>query len=150
MSQSFAKIILHIVFSTKQRVSMIKPDIESELYAYLAGLCKKQECPAYKIGGTEDHVHICCALARTVAVSDLVEEIKAHSSKWIKTRDPKYRHFFWQTGYGVFSLGQSQLATVTRYITNQKGHHSRSTFQEEYLTLLKKYQIPYDERYVWE
>jgi putative transposase len=98
----------------------------------------------------DDHVHIACSLSRTMAISKLLEEIKSSSSKWIKTRGDRYRDFTWQNGYGAFSIGQSQLLDLRDYIGNQREHHRRLTFQEEYRNLLAKYEVEYDERYVWD
>lgn len=150
MPQSLSKILLHIVFSTKNRQQLIRPEIEDELFAYMAAICNDHHCHAHKIGGVADHVHIACNLARTIAVSELLEEIKKSSSKWIKTKGNAYQNFFWQNGYGAFSLGMSQLPTVIKYIENQRKHHRQKTFQEEYREFLKKYKIEYDEKYVWD
>lgn len=150
MPQSLSKILLHIVFSTKNREPLIRPAIENELYAYMASICNEYRCHAHKIGGVANHVHIACNLARTIAVSDLLEEVKKSSSKWIKTKGNAYQKFFWQNGYGAFSFGMSQLPTVIKYIENQREHHRQKTFQEEYREFLKKYKIEYDEKYVWD
>ncbi len=150
MPQSLSQIILHIVFSTKDRRPWIRPDIESELHRYLVSVCNACDCPVRYIGGGADHVHLVCTLSRTVAVSDLLEEIKKRSSKWVKTRDGAFRLFAWQRGYGVFSLGQSQLGSVARYVTQQSEHHKKRDFQEEFRALLRRYGVAYDERYVWD
>ena len=150
MPQSLAKVLIHLVFSTKNRTLLIHPQIEDELTRYLASICRSCGCPAHEIGGTEDHVHLVCSLSRTITMSELLEEIKKSSSKWIKTKGSEYRGFSWQNGYGAFSIGQSQLAAVRQYIAGQKEHHRRKTFQEEVRELLKKYQVEYDERYVWD
>ena len=150
MPQSLAKVLIHLVFSTKNRAPLIHPQIEDELSRYLASVCRACGCAAHNIGGTEDHVHLVCYLSRTIAISRLLDDIKKSSSKWIKTKGSKYGGFSWQNGYGAFSIGQSQLATVKQYIADQKEHHRRKTFQEELRALLKKYQIEYDERYVWD
>jgi len=150
MPQSLANVLLHIVFSTKNRAPLILPEVEEELYCYLATACRSCRCPAHKVGGTSDHLHLLCSLARTVTIAELLEAIKADSSKWIKTKGSQYAGFAWQNGYGAFSLGQSQLADVKRYIDEQKSHHRQRTFQEEFRELLKRYQVEYDERYVWD
>ncbi len=149
MAQSLSQILLHLIFSTKNRAPLISADIEAHLFAYMATCCRNLGCEVYKIGGTENHVHIACTLPRTMTVSKLMEEAKATSSKWIKTQGAHYQDFAWQAGYGVFSLGQSQLETLINYINKQKKHHVKQTFQEEYLMLLKKYDVPYDDRYIW-
>lgn len=150
MPQSLASIILHVVFSTKERTPFIQPDVEDELHRYLGSVCRACDSPAYCIGGTQDHVHLACSLARTTSVADLLEEIKKRSSKWIKTKGSPYKGFAWQRGYGAFSLGQSQLAALKRYIAAQKKHHMKTPFKQEFLGLLKKYDVAYDERYVWD
>ena len=150
MAQSLANILVHLIFSTKNRARLIRPDVEDALWRYLAKACKTCGCPAHKIGGTEDHVHIVCNLSRTITVAKLLEEIKKSSSQWIKTEGPQLAQFSWQAGYGAFSIGQSQLETVKRYIANQKEHHRRRTFQEAFREFLHKYGIEYDERYVWD
>lgn len=150
MPQSLANVLLHIIFSTKNRVPWIPVDIERELHPYLATICRNHGCPSHEIGGTDDHIHIVCSLARTVTVSSLLAEVKASSSKWIKTKGNQYAGFSWQAGYGAFSIGQSQLETVKKYIVGQREHHRRKTFQEEFREFLEKYQVPHDERYVWD
>ena len=150
MSQSLSKILLHIVFSTKNRMNMISPNIIKELHAYLAGICRMHDSEAFRVGGTENHVHIACTLPRTLSVNKLLEEIKKSSSIWIKKNDSRFQGFAWQAGYGAFSMGQSQLDRLIHYIDTQKEHHQRKTFQEELLELLHKYEIKYDEKYLWD
>ena len=150
MLQSLSKIILHIVFSTKNRTPFIRPDIENELRAYLAKIIQANQSHAFLIGGMPNHVHIACSLGRTITVAKLLEAIKKSSSKWIKTENKIYQNFSWQAGYGAFSLGMSQLPELLKYIGNQKEHHRFRTFQEEYLEFLEKYEIDYDPKYVWD
>lgn len=150
MAQSLSKILLHVVFSTKNRNRSIPTDLAKSLHAYLAGACRALGSEAYRVGGTEDHVHIACTLPRTLTVSKLLEEIKKTSSAWFKAKDPRCRGFAWQAGYGAFSLGQSQLAALVRYIETQPDHHQKSSFQEELLALFERYGIEYDERYLWD
>ena len=150
MSQSLSKILLHIVFSTKNRTDTIPPNIVKELHAYLAGICRSHGSEAFRVGGTENHVHIACTLPRTLTVSKLLEEIKKSSSVWVKNRSPLSRTFTWQAGYGAFSLGHSQLDALIHYIDSQKEHHRKKTFREELLELLQKYKIEYDEKYLWD
>ncbi len=150
MPQSLSNILLHIVFSTKERRRLIRAVIEPELHRYLASVCRACDCPAHEIGGTADHVHLVCTLSRTMTVSDLLEEIKKRSPKWIKTKGTPYRSFSWQRGYGAFSIAQSQLTAARRYISRQKEHHKTRDFGEEFRTLLKRYRVAYDERYVWD
>jgi putative transposase len=150
MSQSLSRNYIHIVFSTKKRQALILPSIASELYSYLASICNKLECYCLITGGHKDHVHILCLLSKKMTLSSLLEELKSSSSKWIKGKDPRLKDFYWQRGYGAFSVNPSQLDVVKQYIENQQKHHERRTFQEEYITTLKKYNIEYDERYVWD
>ena len=150
MPQSLANVLVHLIFSTKSRGRFIRPDIEDELFRYLASLCRACGCPAHKIGGTDDHVHLACSLSRTITLSKLLEEIKKRSSKWIKTKGDAFAGFSWQNGYGAFSIGHSQLGSLKRYIATQREHHRHKTFQEEFREFLEKYQVNYDERYVWD
>jgi REP element-mobilizing transposase RayT len=149
MPQSLSQILIHVVFSTKHRARFLHPEFRDELYPYLATTARNHNCPTHKIGGTEDHVHIACSLSRTIAVADLVRELKTDSSAWLKTKGPSLESFAWQNGYGVFSIGQAQLDQLRQYIANQEEHHRRLSFQEEFRGWLKRYGIQYDERYVW-
>jgi len=150
MSQSLSSILVHLVFSTKNREPFITPIIEAELHPYRAKIFRELKSPSLTIDGTSDHVHILFSLARVTAVADVVEEIKTSTSKWIKTKGREFRNFQWQRGYGAFSIGQSNVEVLKRYIRNQKAHHRRVTFQDEYRKFLKLYGIVYDERYVWD
>ena len=150
MPQSLSSLLVHLVFSTKGRHPWISPELEAELHPYLATVMQACESPALVINGTQDHVHILFVLARTQRLCDVVEEVKKRSSRWAKTKGTAYRGFQWQAGYGAFSLGQSMVATVKKYIANQKQHHGRRSFQDEFRDILARYQIDYDERYVWD
>jgi putative transposase len=151
MSQSLSKILVHIIFSTKGRYPFLQDvAVRQEIHAYLSGILKQKGSPAVLIGGVSDHVHILCHLSRTTAVSALIGEAKRASSLWIKERDRKFAQLGWQNGYGVFSIGQSQVASVKRYIAKQQEHHGKLSFQDEFREFLKRYQLEYDERYVWE
>ncbi len=150
MGQSLVQNYIHLVFSTKHRMPLITPSIEAELYAYLAGICNNLDCKAIKIGGHLDHVHILCKLSKKVALIKLLEELKSHSSKWIKTKGHEFDNFYWQDGYGAFSVNPSEVDVVINYIENQKEHHQTKTFQDEYRQFLKKYQVEFDEKYVWD
>jgi putative transposase len=132
MAQSLSNVVLHLVFSTKNRKPWIDIEIETKVFKYFAGICREIKCPSHKIGGTDDHIHVACSLARTMAISTLIEEIKTSSSKWIKTKGDQYADFAWQNGYGAFSIGQSQLPDLKHYIANQREHHRRLSFQDEY------------------
>ena len=150
MPQSLSAILVHIIFSTKNREPFIQPDIEPELFPYLATACKTADSPALIINGTMDHVHLLVKLGRKTSIADLVEEIKTSSSRWIKTKGGLYQKFYWQNGYGAFSIGQSGVVALKTYIVNRKEHHRVRTFEEEYREFLAKYNVEYDERYVWD
>jgi putative transposase len=150
MGQSLVKNYVHIVFSTKYRQPLIHPSVEAELHSYLGGICNKLECHVIKVGGYTDHIHILCMLSKKISLMKLLEELKSHSSKWIKTKGSAYANFYWQDGYGAFSVNPSQVDTVVAYIDRQFEHHSKKTFQDEYRSFLKKYNVEYDEKYVWE
>ena len=150
MPQSLSKVYIHIVFSTKYRHKLIDEKIEDDLFEYIGGICKGLGCNPIQIGGYQDHIHVLCQISRKVPLMDLVEELKKRSSKWIKTKGDSYKGFYWQNGYGVFSVNPSQINVVVTYIKNQKKHHASNTFKEEYRSFLKKYEVEYDERYVWD
>lgn len=150
MPQSLSSILIHLIFSTKNREPFILPVIEAELHPYMATIFRAHKSPSLVIDGTMDHVHILFALGRTITIADLVEEVKTGSSKWIKTKGREFRNFHWQKGYGAFSIGQSNVAALKSYIRSQKQHHRRATFEDEYRNFLKRYEIEYDERYVWD
>ncbi len=151
MPQSLAKILVHTVFSTKDRRPYLRDRaLREEVHRYLGGILLKLNCQPIIVGGVDDHVYFLCALARTCQAADLVKEVKRGSSLWIKTKNPRLRRFSWQSGYGIFSIGFSQIPVVKRYIANQEEHHRRTSFQDEFRSLLKRYRIDYDERYVWD
>ena len=151
MPQSLAKILVHLIFSTKNRFPFLTEEpIRSELNSYLAGVLREWDSPAIPAGSVKDHVHILCALSKNHAMCKIVEEIKRSSSKWIKTKDPQFEKFQWQNGYGAFSVSQSDAESVRAYILHQDEHHRTRTFQEEFRLFLERYQVPYDERYVWD
>ncbi|MDR6966317.1 REP element-mobilizing transposase RayT [Flavobacterium arsenatis] len=150
MPQSLSYNYIHLVFSTKNREHSIHPDIEQKLYEYMGGICKNLESTAIQIGGHTDHIHILFLLSKKITLIKFVEEVKKSSSKWIKTQGSQYANFYWQGGYGAFSVNPKQIEIVKQYILNQKEHHSKKTFQQEYLKFLKDYDVDYDERYVWD
>jgi len=150
MPQSLSRLYVHLIFSTKDRQRAIAREVRQPLHAYLATVFRDQGCNAYRVGGTADHVHIVCALARTVTVSKLVENTKKVSSAWMKEQSPRYQRFYWQRGYGAFSLSPSHRAEVIEYVSDQELHHQKETYQEEFRRFLKAYDIEYDERYVWD
>ena len=150
MSQSLTKLITHITFSTKHRQQLIDEKIEPALHTYLFGVCKQLDCLPIKVGGYLDYVHILCFLSKKIALMNLLEEVKKRSSKWIKTEGEPYQHFYWQEGYGAFSVNPTEMQIVVRYIEGQHEHYQKVSFQDEYRAFLKKYKVEYDERYVWD
>jgi putative transposase len=150
MPQSLSRILIHLIFSTKNRERILAPAIQTELHPYLAGVLDNIECPPLRVGGVEDHVHLLFGLSRTRAVADVVEKVKTSSSKWIKSQGAAFASFHWQSGYGAFSVSQSDADAVVAYIRNQAKHHQKMTFQEEYRRLLERYRITFDEKYVWD
>lgn len=150
MPQSLVKNYIHITFSTKRRYPFIDNGIKEELFSYLGGICKNLECNPIIVGGHEDHVHILCLLSRKIPLMKLIEELKTHSSKWIKTKGQQYQKFYWQNGYGGFSVNYMQTGVVENYISKQDDHHKKISFKDEYLGFLKKYKINYNEKYVWD
>jgi putative transposase len=150
MPQSLAKVLIHLIYSTKQRERLLKERVRDELHAYSATIFKALDCHALLINSVEDHVHIVFDLARTRTISDVVEEVKKSTSKWLKTKGPEFAQFHWQAGYGAFSVSQSNLDQVLKYVANQQEHHRTKTFQEEYREFLKRYGVAFDERYVWD
>ena len=150
MAQSLVKNYLHITFSTKDRQPYIDDKISGELFNYLGGICKNLECYPVIVGGYLNHVHILCLLSRKIALMKLIEGVKSHSSKWIKTKGEQYKRFYWQHGYGAFSIHYNKTDIVEKYIANQFMHHRKTSFKEEYLGLLKTHKIDYDERYLWD
>ena len=150
MPQSLSSILVHLIFSTKNREPFITPAIEPELHPYIAQILRELNSPCLALNGTNDHIHILFALSRVITVAELVEEVKTNSSKWIKTKGREFKNFHWQRGYGAFSIGQSNVEVLKLYIRNQKDHHKRVTFQDEYRDFLKSYGIDFDERYVWD
>ncbi|XZE18905.1 transposase [Pirellulaceae bacterium SH449] len=150
MGQSLVQIYVHIVYSTKNRVPFLKNAADRKrLHAYLAGIHKNLDAPALVIGGVEDHVHVLCRLGKTIDISDLVRDAKKDSSSWVKS-ELSIKNFYWQTGYGAFSISPSHIPALTAYIENQEEHHRKVTFQDEFRRLCKKYGLEIDERYVWE
>ncbi len=141
---------MHIVFGTKHRKHFIDDKIETHLHNYLGGICKNWECNPVQVGGFTNHVHILSQISRKIAPMKLIQELKQSSSKWIKTKGGKYQTFYWQDGYGAFSVSQSQVENVVEYIRDQHEHHLKITFKEEFVMLLKKHKVEYDERYLWD
>jgi REP-associated tyrosine transposase len=149
--QSLSRILVHIVFSTKDRYPFLRDlTIREEMHCYLCGILNNRGSPALLVGGVSDHVHILCQLSRTTAISNLIGETKQASLLWVKEKHGMLAQFYWQSGYGAFSIGQSQLASIRRYIATQEEHHRKLSFQDEFRGFLRKYELEYDERYVWD
>jgi len=148
MSQSYVQFYAHIVFHTKNNMKFIREETEDELYSYFGGILRNHKSVPIQIGGTSDHLHVLCTLPKTMSLADLVEEIKKSSSKWIKLKGAGYRNFFWQEGYGGFSVSHSMVKVVKNYIINQKQHHEQVSFIDEYKALLDEYGIVYEEKYL--
>jgi len=149
MSQSLSKLYIHTIFHVKNNKSLIKPEDEKELYAYMGGTVKISKSIPIIINGTENHIHVLCIMSKNISLAGLLEDIKTNSSRWIKTLGPHYREFEWQGGYAGYSVSQSKVATVENYIRIQKEHHKKQTFQEEYIQFLKENGVDYNEDYLW-
>ncbi len=150
MSQSLSKLYVHLVFSTKHRETLLPRPLRERVHAYLATVLKNYDCPAVRVGGTSDHVHVLFRLSKNRALAQVVEEIKTTSSKWVKTQEPMLASFHWQSGYGGFSVSPAELGGLSEYIEQQEAHHTKLSFQDEYRQFLARYEVEYDERYVWD
>jgi len=151
MPQSLANVLIHLVFSTKNRHPFLRRrELRDVMTGYLIGTLENLKCPSLQVGVVEDHAHILCQLHRTMAVAKLVEELKTSSSVRIKEEGAGLRDFHWQNGYGVFSVSQSNAPQVKQYVANQEEHHRQMTFQDEYRAMLERHGIEFDERYVWD
>ena len=150
MPQSLSRIIVHVIFSTKHRTPWLKDkEIRRELYRYVATILNTLESPAITINGTEDHVHILCSLSRNHALKKIIGDVKADSSKWMKTKARGLEHFYWQAGYGAFSVSESKLDDVKAYIVNQEEHHRQRSFRDEFRQICERHRVEIDEKYVW-
>jgi REP element-mobilizing transposase RayT len=150
MPQSLARLHIHLIFSTKNRQPVLQDTVRDSLHRYMATVLQNFGCPPVLINSVSDHVHILFELGRTVAVSDVVEEVKKTSSKWIKTQGAEFSRFSWQAGYGAFAVSQSNVATVRAYVADQQAHHRNKPFQEEYRAFLERHQVTFDEKYMWD
>lgn len=150
MPNTFTQIYIHIVFSVKNRNALINQTWEDKLYKYITGTVQKMGQKMLRINGMPEHIHFLIGMKPDIAISDLVREVKKSSSSYIKEEKLTKFNFNWQTGFGAFSVSHSQLDKVINYIINQKEHHRKRTFKEEYIELLKKYEIEYDEKYLFE
>ena len=148
MAHSYVSVYVHYVFSTKNRQKMITPDFESRLWAYMGGIARENKMKALAIGGVEDHVHLLLSLSSTLSIAKAIQLIKGGSSHLVHETFSAHRDFEWQEGYGAFSVSISHIDDTIDYVNNQREHHHKMTFQEEYIAILKKHGIEYDERYV--
>ena len=148
--QSLSLVVIHVIFSTKDRHAFLDPETRPKLHAYLATVARNAGCECYRAGGVADHVHLAIRLSRTLAVAELVQNLKTASSQWLKTQTPALAAFAWQRGYGCFSVGPADLDSLCAYIDGQEEHHRTRTFQDEFRMFLKKYGVEYDEAYVWD
>ncbi|MBI3474529.1 MAG: IS200/IS605 family transposase [Acidobacteria bacterium] len=148
MAQTCGNVVVHLIFSTKQRKPLITSELQPDLFAYLGGIVRELRSTALIINGTCDHVHLLVRIRPAQAVADLARVIKANSSKWVRQKG--HGEFAWQAGYGVFSVSESNIPAVTRYIATQEEHHTKRTFQTEFVAFLKKNNVAYDERYIWD
>lgn len=150
MPHSFTSQLMHCVFSTKERRPLINADLQQRLWPYLGGIARENKMRALAIGGTEDHVHLLVTLPATLSVAKAMQLIKGGSSKWVHDSFPQHQTFAWQEGYGAFSISISDVKRTVTYIENQAEHHRRRDFKQEFLMFLKKHEIEYDERYIWD
>ncbi|HMD99214.1 MAG TPA: IS200/IS605 family transposase [Terriglobia bacterium] len=149
MSHTYTNILIHALFSTKDRQPSLTPEIRDEAFCYLGGTINELGGQSLLVNGPRDHVHMLFVQPRTLSIADLMEKVKAHSSGWVKERWPDRRHFGWQTGYAAFSVSKSHVEQVKHYIENQEEHHRKVSFQEEVVAFLKKQGVEYDPRYVF-
>ena len=150
MPQSLSQLYVHLIFSTKDRFPFLKDDIRDRVHAYLASVLREMGAPFVVVGGVDDHVHVLFDMGRIHPAKDFVEKVKRETSKFVKTLRPNLDKFYWQRGYGIFSVSPTHRESVVEYIENQQSHHRATTFQEGYRDFLKRYGIAFDERYVWE
>lgn len=150
MPQSLNSVYIHLVFSTKNRKPLIDDQISFELFNYLGGICKIAGSNPVQVGGYRDHVHILCRLSKIVTLPKFIEELKKRSSKWIKTKGEQYSEFYWQEGYCAISVRPDEIEKLTRYIKNQMKHHQKKQFKDELLAFLNKFNVVYDEKYLWD
>jgi REP element-mobilizing transposase RayT len=150
MANTYTSLLYHLVFSTKRREPWIGRQAEPRLWSYLGGIARENKIKPILVGGRPDHVHMAVSIPAALPVSKAVQFIKGGSSAWIKDALPGMKGFAWQDGYGAFTVSRSNLDEVVKYIGNQKEHHRQKSFQEEFLTFLKRHDVDYDERYLWD
>ncbi len=150
MSQSLANILIHLVFSTKERQRLLRDDARSELHAYIAGILRNHHCQVIEMNSVDDHIHLLFAITKTEPLAKIVEQVKSHSSFWLKDQGRAAADFAWQRGYGAFSVSPAHVGIVRRYIQNQRDHHAKVSFMDEFRRLCQKNLVPLDERYAWD
>ncbi|MDR0392053.1 MAG: transposase [Planctomycetaceae bacterium] len=150
MTQSLSQLYVHIIFHVKNNGILIRQEDEPELYAYIGGIISRQDSFPIQINGMEDHLHILSSMSKNISLAKYVEEIKKSSSKWMKTKSESYNHFAWQGGYAGYSVSQTKIAIVKKYIQNQKEHHKTMSFKDEYIKFLKNYKVDFNESYVFQ
>ena len=149
MAQTLVNLLVHVIFSTKNREPFITEAVEADLYAYLGGILKNNQCRLLAAGGAEDHVHLLISQSKNIALSELLMDLKKDSSVWIKQKGKSFQNFHWQDGYAGFSISKSDVPGLKKYIANQKEHHRKRTFQEELIQFLNEFEMEYNERYLW-
>ena len=150
MPQSLAKVYIHLVFSTKNREPVLPDEIRPGLHDYFGGTLNGLGCSPLEINSEPDHAHLLFVMTRTATLSDVVGQLKKSANDWLRARGSRFANFYWQGGYGAFSVSQSAVAGVREYIRNQRQHHQRVSFQDEFRAFLRRYEIAFDERYVWD
>jgi len=150
MAGSYTKLLYHIVYSTKQRKPLIVPSLQENLYSYIGGIIRGEGGTLIEIGGVSDHVHLITKLRSEPSVAQIIKTFKSKSSGWVNTQSRLRKRFSWQTGYGAFTVSPSQLPKLVQYVRTQEEHHRKLSFKEEFVALLKKHGIEYDERYLWD
>jgi REP element-mobilizing transposase RayT len=150
MAGTYTNLLYHLVFSTKERVPLIGRELQPDLYAYLGGIVRGEGGILLEVGGMPDHVHLLARIKPIASVSEMLRQIKANSSKWVNEEKFKMRKFAWQDGYAAFSVSESQVSALRRYIREQEQHHRGQSYQDEFRALLDRHGIAYDERYLWD
>jgi putative transposase len=150
MAHTFTSLLTHAIFSTKDRQLSINAELKPQLFAYMGGIVREYTGTALMVNGTADHVHLLLRLPPSVSIAEAMRLLKTNSSRWVHEKWPSRSTFGWQTGYGAFSVSQSNVSAVLRYIANQEEHHRKVSFQEEFIAYLQRHEIEYDERYIWE
>jgi len=150
MPQSLAKNLVHLIYSTKERRPLLEDAIREELHKYSCGILREQESPALVVNSVADHMHLLLVLSKNKALAEVVREVKKGTSRWLKTNGAQFADFEWQNGYGAFSVSQSVVTEVRNYIEGQAEHHRKVGFQDEFRAFLRRYEVEFDERYVWD